>query len=178
MYTSYDMFIETQVPEHELIISRTDLSGNITYANEIFEFISGYDREELVGKPHSIVRHTDMPKSIFKDMWAVLKSGEIWKGYVKNIRKDGGYYWVYAEVSGVYKNDKLVEYKSIRTPVEKDLQKFYQDLYDEKRKTEESTCRMVSTLNVKNIEKLTKYAKDEGISEDKILNIILEDYLL
>jgi len=58
------------------------------------------------------------------------------------------------------------------------LQKFYQDLYDEKRKTEESTCRMVSTLNVKNIEKLTKYAKDEGISEDKILNIILEDYLL
>ncbi len=59
-----------------------------------------------------------MPRSVFKQMWNTIKSGSMWKGYVKNLRKDGGYYWVYAEVSGVFKDNELVEFKSLRVPVD------------------------------------------------------------
>lgn len=177
MYTSYELFLETDVPTDELIISRTDLEGNITYVNEVFALISGYDAQELITMPHSVVRHPDMPRSVYKDLWDVLKSGKIWRGYVKNLRKDRGYYWVYAEVSGVYKDGVLVEYKSIRTPIENALKKFYQDKYDTQREKEESTCRVVATINAQNIKKLRKFAKEEGVNEDTILNKILEDNL-
>lgn len=116
-YNSSHFFIETIVPKEELIVSRTDLKGIITYANETFAHISGYEVEELIGKPHNIVRHPDMPKTIFEELWNSLKTEGKWSGFVKNLRKDEGYYWVYAEVSGVYKDGELVEYKSIRTPV-------------------------------------------------------------
>ena len=143
MDTSYDMFIETEVPEHELIISRTDLSGIITYANETFAAISGYEVDELIGKPHNVVRHPDMPKSIFKDLWETLKRGESWQGIVKNRRKDNGYYWVHADVSGVYKEGKLVEYKSLRAPVDDAMKIKMQKHYDALRKSEEKSSRVV-----------------------------------
>lgn len=143
MDTSYDMFIETEVPEHELIISRTDLSGIITYANETFAAISGYEVDELIGKPHNVVRHPDMPKSIFKDLWETLKRGESWQGIVKNRRKDNGYYWVHADISGVYKEGKLVEYKSLRVPVDDARKIKMQNYYDALRKSEEKSSRVV-----------------------------------
>jgi len=116
-YNSSNFFIETIVPKGELIVSRTDLKGNITYANETFAEISGYEIDERIGQPHNIVRHPDMPKAVFEELWEKLKTEGKWEGYVKNLRKDEGYYWVYAEVSGVYKNGELVEYKSIRSPI-------------------------------------------------------------
>ncbi len=178
MICSYRYFEETEVPKDELIISRTDLNGNITYANEVFANISGYKVEELLGKPHSIVRHPDMPKSIFKELWETIEQGKMWKGYVKNLRKDGGYYWVYAEVSGVYKDDELIEYKSIRTPVSKEEKRLYQDRYDALRQKEEKVCRVVADISVDNYEKLKKLAKEESIEEREILNYILNDSLL
>jgi len=96
MDTSYATFIETMVPQQELIVSRTNLSGIITYVNDTFATISGYEVDELIGKTHSIVRHPDMPKSIFGDLWQTLKRGDGWQGIIKNKRKDDGYYWVYA----------------------------------------------------------------------------------
>ncbi len=178
MITSYRYFVETTVPEDELIISRTDLNGYITYANDVFAEISGYTPEELVGKPHCVVRHPDMPRSVFKELWEVIKSGSIWRGYVKNLRKDGGYYWVYAEVSGVYKEDKLIEFKSLRAPVEEDKKIEFQDIYDNKRKEEEGSCRVVASISIENYEKLQKLSLDREISEDKILDYILSDSLL
>jgi len=178
MITSYKYFIETTVPEDELIISRTDLNGYITYANDIFADISGYTPEELVGKPHSIVRHPDMPYSIFKELWEVIKSGSIWKGYVKNFRKDGGYYWVYAEVSGVYKDDKLVEFKSLRAPVDKDKKIEFQNKYDELRKKEERSCRVVTNISIENYDRLIKLSQEEDVSENEILNHVLSSSLL
>jgi aerotaxis receptor len=68
-YNSSNFLVETIVPQEELIVSRTDLKGNITYVNDTFAQISGYSPSELIGKPHSIVRHPDMPKAIFKDLW-------------------------------------------------------------------------------------------------------------
>ena len=141
--TSFDMFIETIVPHNELIISRTDLKGIITYVNETFAEISGYTPEELIGQPHNIVRHPDMPKSVYADLWRSLKENESWSGYVKNLRKDRGYYWVYAHISGVYKDGKLVEYKSIREPVDRETKIKMQRKYDQMRKEEENSCRVV-----------------------------------
>jgi len=178
MITTYKTFVETIVPKHELIISRTDLNGYITYANDIFANISGYTSEELVGKPHSIVRHPDMPSSIFQTLWMTIQSGKIWRGYVKNLRKDGGYYWVYAEVSGVYRDDKLVEFKSLRSPVDEDKRIEFQDRYDLLREKEESSCRIVTNISIENYEKLKKLSSEENISQEKILDYVLSDSLL
>lgn len=134
---------ETIVPSGELIVSRTDLKGNITYANETFALISGYTKDELIGKPHNIVRHPDMPKSIFKGLWKDLETKGSWNGVVKNKRKDEGFYWVYAEVSRVFKNGVLVEYKSIRTPISFEDKVKYQLLYDEIKKENGETTRRI-----------------------------------
>jgi len=129
-FNTSEFLIETEVPEHELIISRTDLKGNITYANETFCEISGYTLDELLGESHNLVRHPDMPKSAFEDLWQTIVSKKQWKGVVKNLRKDQGFYWVEAIISGVYKNGELVEYKSLRTPVSYEEKLKHQRLYD------------------------------------------------
>ncbi len=159
MDTSYDMFIETEVPEHELIISRTNLSGIITYANDTFAAISGYDVGELIGKPHNIVRHPDMPRSIFKDLWETLERRECWQGIVKNRRKDNGYYWVHADVSGVYKDGKLIEYKSLRAPVDTKTKIKMQNYYDALRKREEKSSRVVLYLTDEQLEMVSEILK-------------------
>ena len=76
------------------LISETDTKGNITFVNRKFVEMTGYTKQEAVGQPHSILRHPDMPKVAFEQMWKVIKEGKVWDGYVKNLRKDGKYYWV------------------------------------------------------------------------------------
>ena len=159
METSFDMFIETEVPENELIISRTDLSGIITYINETFAHISGYEPEELIGKPHNVIRHPDMPKSAFDDLWKTIKAGKTWKGYVKNLRKDKGYYWVYAEISGVLKDGKLVEYKSIREPMSREKRIEMQNVYDKLRSEEEHSSRVVLYVDNDQLEAIKAFEK-------------------
>lgn len=79
-----------------MIVSETNEKGIITYANDDFCKIAGFSRDELIGNPHNMVRHKDMPKAAFEDLWNTIKNGKIWKGIVKNRTKDGGYYWVNA----------------------------------------------------------------------------------
>ena len=143
METTFDMFVETEVPAGKLIISRTDFSGKITYVNETFAEISGYSPDELIGKPHNIIRHPDMPRSVFADLWATLERGEVWEGYVKNLRKDKGYYWVHAQVSLVFKDGEPYEYKSVREPVSREKKIEMQNRYDRMRADEENTTRAV-----------------------------------
>lgn len=76
------------------LISETDTKGIITFVNRKFVEMTGYTKQEAVGQPHSILRHPDMPKAAFEQMWKVIKEGKVWDGYVKNLRKDGKYYWV------------------------------------------------------------------------------------
>jgi len=94
--------------EGSAIISQTDLKGIITYANRAFSEVSGYSVEELVGKPHNILRHPDMPKVVFEKMWSTIKSGQAWNGLVKNLRKDGRYYWVDTEILPIRDNDEKI----------------------------------------------------------------------
>lgn len=101
-------------PEGRLIVSRTDLQGRITHCNSAFVAMSGYSEAELIGQPHSILRHPDMPAAAFADLWQTVQSGEKWHGYVKNLRKDGRYYWVFAVVIPNIRDGLVVSYTSVR----------------------------------------------------------------
>ena len=96
------------------ILSETDDKGFILYANDIFYDIAGYKRGELVGEPHNIIRHPDMPRIAFKGLWDDIQTKGFWSGVVKYLRKDGGYYWVYATVLRKIKPNGDVTYLSIR----------------------------------------------------------------
>lgn len=97
------------------IVSTTDTKGRITYANSVFVAVSGYTREELLGQPHNMVRHPDMPARAFADMWQTLQSGKPWSGLVKNRTKTGSHYWVVANVSPITENGQAVGYSSVRS---------------------------------------------------------------
>lgn len=105
---------EIPYPEGRLIVSRTDKQGVITHTNPAFIEMSGYSENELIGQPHSILRHPDMPAAAFKDLWDTVATGKKWSGYVKNLRKDGAYYWVYATVIPNVRNGEVVGYTSVR----------------------------------------------------------------
>ena len=106
--------IETPYPDGKLIVSTTNPEGFITHVNRAFVEMSGYREDELIGAPHSILRHPDMPSAAFKDLWDTVKRGEKWQGFVKNLRKDGGYYWVKATVIPNVRGGEVVGYTSVR----------------------------------------------------------------
>ncbi|SFV07756.1 methyl-accepting chemotaxis protein [Pseudoduganella namucuonensis] len=107
--------IEYQMEEGRPIVSKTDLKGKITYVNPYFAEVSGFSQEELLGAPHNLVRHPDMPEAAFADLWATLKAGQSWTGMVKNRRKNGDFYWVLANVTPVLENGRATGYMSVRT---------------------------------------------------------------
>lgn len=106
--------IETPMPDGRLIVSRTDPSGVITHVNQSFIEMAGYAEDELIGTAHYLLRHPDMPGVAFKTLWDTLAEKKKWHGYVKNIRKDGGFYWVYATVIPNMRSGVLVGYTSVR----------------------------------------------------------------
>jgi len=99
-----------------LIVSSTDLKGIITYVNRKFCDIAGYNKNELVGKNHNIIRHPDMPKAAFQEVWETISEGKEWTGIVKNLRKDGKYYWVYSHISPIYSDGVISGYTAARRP--------------------------------------------------------------
>jgi aerotaxis receptor len=101
-------------------MSTTDPSSHIVYANAAFIEVSGFERDEILGQPHNLVRHPDMPREAFADMWATLKAGESWTALVKNRRKDGDHYWVRANATPVMRNGQLAGYMSVRTKPTRD----------------------------------------------------------
>lgn len=105
---------EQPYPDGKLIVSRTDPAGVITHGNAAFVEMSGYSIDELIGQPHYILRHPDMPRAAFADLWKTVERGEKWHGYVKNLRKDGSYYWVYATVIPNVRAGVVVGYTSVR----------------------------------------------------------------
>ena len=107
---------EVPFPKGRYIVSRTDLKGIITYADDTFVDISGFTREELIGKNHNVVRHPEMPAAAFQDLWDTNKAGRPWRGMVKNRCKNGDYYWVDALVVPVRKNGETTGYMSVRHP--------------------------------------------------------------
>ncbi|MDR3162700.1 MAG: PAS domain-containing protein [Helicobacteraceae bacterium] len=105
---------EIELKETHFLVSQTDEKGVITFANEDFSAVCGYSLEELVGKPHNIVRHPDMPKAAFKQLWTTIQSGKTWAGLVKNRAKNGDFYWVYATIMVSINHEGKTSYLSAR----------------------------------------------------------------
>jgi len=123
---------ELLLDETSLLVSETDAKGVIVYADETFVKFSQYSLEELIGKPHNMIRHPDMPKVAFKEMWETIKQGNVWQGFVKNRTKNGKYYWVYATIFPFGKDHYLsVRKMASRAEVEK-----YTNVYAQMRASE------------------------------------------
>ncbi|WP_320033743.1 PAS domain-containing protein [Halarcobacter sp.] len=118
------MNAEIKLDKKTMIVSETDAKGIIVYANEDFCKISGYTKDELIGNPHNMVRHEDMPKAAFKDLWETVQSGNVWKGIVKNKTKKGDYYWVNATAYPSVDAKGNKRYISVRVkPTDKEIEK-------------------------------------------------------
>ena len=105
-------------PGDELLVSSTNTRGEITHCNPAFVRVSGYSYEELIGQPHNIIRHPDVPAAAaFKDMWSTVGRGKPWTGLVKNRRKNGDHYWVFAFVVPIKQQGQVTGYMSVRSPV-------------------------------------------------------------
>ena len=121
---------EKSLEKNTIIVSQTNEKGEIIFANNDFCKIAGFTLEELVGKAHNTVRHSDMPKWAFEDLWKTLKSGKTWKGIVKNRTKDGGYYWVNATAFPSRSSDGTIRYVSVRVKPTKEEIEIAKKLYE------------------------------------------------
>lgn len=123
----------------DFLISKTNPQGKITYCNEAFIDISGFTESELLGKPHSIVRHADMPRTFFKFLWSEITQKKEINGYVKNLSKDGKYYWVFANITpslDIKRN--IIGYYSVRRAPNPKAIPILEDLYAKLREAEKS----------------------------------------
>ena len=130
---------ETVLRDGEFIVSKTDLKSRILYGNEYFLSISGWSEEELLGQPHNILRHPDVPQCAFKILYELLEKGEEFFGFVKNLKKDGGYYWVFANITPSYdESGKMVAYYSVRRKPIDGFKKVIEPLYNALKELESS----------------------------------------
>ncbi len=120
---------EFPFPPGKTLVSVTDLKGRIVYCNSAFIEVSGYTKEELLGQPHNLVRHPDMPEEAFRDMWATIGAGQPWTGLVKNRRKDGDHYWVVANATPMFRDGRTVGFLSVRIAPQRDEVSQAEQLY-------------------------------------------------
>lgn len=147
--------MQKDMQANDFIVSKTDLKGRITYVNKIFMEMGEYTEEELLGKPHSIIRHEDMPKSVFQLLWDMVQEKEEIFAYVVNKTKNGNHYWVFANVTpSVHANGNLLGYYSVR------------------RKPNEKALEIIKPLYVKMLQAEKTSGIDAGM---KILNDILNE---
>jgi PAS domain S-box-containing protein len=130
--------IERTFREDEIIVSKTDLKGIITYANLTFLEIAQYTEAEVLGQPHSIIRHPDMPRCVFKLLWDTIQGGNEIFAYVKNMAKTGDHYWVFAHVTPTYNSDKkIIGYHSNRRKPDRHQIEFFDSLYKKLKQEED-----------------------------------------
>lgn len=146
--------IETKLNDDDFIVSKTDNKGIITYCNQIFIEMSGYNEQELIGKQHNIVRHPDMPRAVFYLLWQTLEQGKEFFGYVKNIRKDGGFYWVYANITPRLPIARKLGYYSVRRKPRQEMidvvSPLYAEMLAEERRVGAKSAIEASTLILEN----------------------------
>ncbi|KRD54773.1 chemotaxis protein [Acidovorax sp. Root275] len=120
---------EYAFPKGQTLVSTTDLKGRILYCNPMFIEVSGYEKQELLGQPHNMIRHPDMPEEAFRDMWETIASGNPWSAPVKNRRKDGSFYWVMANVTPLMQGDQPTGFMSVRTEATREQVQAAEQLY-------------------------------------------------
>jgi PAS domain S-box-containing protein len=155
---------EVMFDDDTIIVSKTDTKGKITYCNEIFMEVSGYEEEELLDRPHSILRHPDMPKAIFKLLWDSIQSKNEINAYVKNLCKDGSHYWVFANVTPSYNaKNEVIGYFSVRRKPRKEAMQIIQPIYEELLRIEKASGMDAS------IEHLLNLLKEKGMTYEEFI---------
>jgi aerotaxis receptor len=157
---------EFPFPSGQTLVSTTDVKGRILYCNPMFIEVSGYSKEELLGQPHNLIRHPDMPEEAFRDMWATIESGKPWSAPVKNRRKNGDYYWVMANATPLL-DDKgePIGHMSVRVEATRDQIQAAERLYSEMRREKSSG-------------KLTLKLKEGNLKRDTVFGHISEIFKL
>ena len=149
---------EIELDPKRYIVSETDEKGKITFCNDYFMEVSGYTKEELIGKPHSIVRHPDMPKVVFKLLWETISQGKNINAVVKNLAKDGRYYWIFTEFESRRDTDtgKIIGYHAARKSISKHVLEIVAELY----------AKLLEMEKIESVEAseefLHRYLKSEG----------------
>jgi PAS domain S-box-containing protein len=160
---------EIKLDPKRYIVSETDAKGKITYANDYFMEVSGYTQEELIGKSHNIVRHPDMPKVVFKLLWETISQGKNINAVVKNLAKDGRYYWIFTEFESRKNQDtgEIIGYHADRKSISPHVLEIISDLYTQLLEIEKKDGVEASQKY------LVKFLKDKG--EDIEFSNIMEE---
>ena len=155
---------EIVLSDDRLIVSKTDLKGRITYMNSYFVEVSRYHELELLGEPHNVIRHPDMPRAVFKLLWDTIQSGNEINAYVKNLAKDGSYYWVLANVTPSFdKSGRIVGYFSVRRKPTQEALGFIQELYAKMLQIEKTSSMDASLAYLENL------LKEKGVSYEEFI---------
>lgn len=162
--------VERTFADDEIIVSKTDTSGRIMYANEVFLRVAGMSEAETIGQPHSVIRHPEMPRAVFKLLWDTLATGKEIFAYVINRSKNGDHYWVLAHVTPSYdSNGKVVGYHSNRRTADRDvLSNVIQPLYKQLLDIENSHSNRKDGMN-EAFNTLVKIPEDKGVGYDELI---------
>ncbi|HPF40955.1 MAG TPA: PAS domain-containing protein [Phycisphaerae bacterium] len=155
--------------EDEIIVSKTDVKGRITYANEVFIRVAGYTEDELLGKPHNIIRHPDMPRCVFKLLWDTIEAGREIFAYVINRCKNGDHYWVFAHVTPTYNDDgQIIGYHSNRRVPDRSvlstIKGLYTTLLNEEKKHRNPKDQMAASFPV-----VLDFLKSKGMTYEELI---------
>jgi PAS domain S-box-containing protein len=161
--------VERTFGEEEIIVSKTDVRGFITYANDVFLRVSAYDEAELIGKPHNVIRHPDMPRCVFKLLWETIAGGDEIFAYVLNLAADGAHYWVFAHVTPSFgTRGEIVGYHSNRRSPDRRvvdrIAEVYATLLAEERRNSNPTAAMEASTAI-----LTQVLADRGQTYDEFV---------
>lgn len=160
---------ERTFPENEIIVSKTDPKGIITYANELFLKIADYSQDEILGKPHNIIRHPHMPKAVFRLLWNTLKDGQEIFAYVLNRTKYGDYYWVLAHVTPSFdESGKIIGYHSNRRSPRREALAVIEPLYQLLRETENKCATPQEAIDTSS-QMLATVLKEKGTGYDEFI---------
>jgi len=161
--------IERHYEREEIIVSKTDRKGVITYANDVFIRVSGFDETELVGRPHNVIRHPDMPRAVFRLMWQTIERGDEIFAYVNNLAADGGNYWVLAHVTpSVDRFGHVTGYHSNRRWVEPDIRREVGALYATVAAAERTQARTPDAIAA-GVAAIEQHLADAGTTYDELV---------
>lgn len=159
----------------DLIVSKTDLQGKLTYTNNIFLDIAGYTEAEVIGQPHNMIRNPNMPRAVFELLWTTIAKGEEIFAYVVNSAKNGDHYWVIAHVTPSMKNGQIVGYHSTRrVPNPKTIKNIIEPLYDKLSSIEKSNASKKDGLDA-SVAALMKILEDKGVSYNEFIASVSKD---
>lgn len=166
---------EVYFDRNDLIVSKTDLKGRLTYANDIFLDIAGYTESEVIGKPHNMIRNPNMPRAVFDLLWSTIAKGEEIFAYVVNATKNGDHYWVIAHVTPSFEGGSIVGYHSTRrVPNPQTIKSTVEPLYDQLKSIEDRNSSKKDGIQ-ESVAALTGILSEKGVSYEEFIASIAKD---